>query len=861
MKRLLTLCIPTFLLLLTFNLPVSAQTWPTPRREARPYTRWWWMGSAVDSVGLRWNMEQMAAAGLGGVEITPIYGVQGNERNDIPFLSSRWMKMLGYAETLAERLDMDVDMATGTGWPWGGPDVTEEQAACKMVVKDETISPGRTRQKVKRAAPGGEGWVIDHFDRDAVRSYLAAFETAFTTYRIRRPHTFFNDSYEVYGADWTPRFYEEFERRRGYRLQDHLDPMLHPGSHGLVGGYSVNDKKYLLSDYRETLGELLLDHCTRQWTDWAHRAGSTTRNQAHGSPANLIDVYAAVDIPECEGFGLTDFGIKGLRTDSGFTKRNDSDLSMLKYASSAAHITGKPLTSSETFTWLTEHFRTSLSQCKPDLDLMFVAGVNHVFFHGTCYSPKDEPWPAWQFYASVDMSPQNPQWNAMPAFSAYITRCQSFLQWGEPDNDLLVYLPYYDMIHDAEGTVTLFDIHSMQRRAPRFIKAVQTLIDGGLDVDYVSDEILCKSDVYKKYSAIIIPMVRYMPLETLQRLDEIAQAGARVIFVGRPPEAVPGFGRRMQGQQEEFERVMNDAVKKHCQYAASYEEALLISGGHAEPMRTEQGLSCIRRTNPDGHHYFISNLTPNDVDAFVTLGVEWQDALFFNPMNGQVTRPEQRDGKLRIQLASGESIIVRTRTRPLPIPPQREGVDTNVPLHHYTPLPWEGPGGGSEMTLTAWTLTFPQAAPVPIKKTYTLSTPKSWTELGDDVLKTTMATGLYKTTFATPTSFGKDSEVLLDLGDVRESARVVINGKEAGTLFAVPYRLDITPYIKKGTNTLEVYVTNLPANRIAQMDRDGIKWRRFKDANVVDINYQRTTYDAWTPMPSGLCSDVKILYY
>ena len=165
------------------------------------------------------------------------------------------------------------------------------------------------------------------------------------------------------------------------------------------------------------------------------------------------------------------------------------------------------------------------------------------------------------------------------------------------------------------------------------------------------------------------------------------------------------------------------------------------------------------------------------------------------------------------------------------------------------------------MTLTAWTLTFPQAAPMPIKKTYTLSTPKSWTELGDDVLKTTMATGLYKTTFATPTSFGKDSEVLLDLGDVRESARVVINGKEAGTLFAVPYRLDITPYIKKGTNTLEVYVTNLPANRIAQMDRDGIKWRRFKDANVVDINYQRTTYDAWTPMPSGLCSDVKILYY
>lgn len=85
-----------------------------------------------------------------------------------------------------------------------------------------------------------------------------------------------------------------------------------------------------------------------------------------------------MDIPECEGFGLSDFGIRGLRKDS-LTRPNDSDLSMLKYASSGAHIAGKPYTSSETFTWLTEHFRTSLSQCKPDIDLMFVSGVNHTF--------------------------------------------------------------------------------------------------------------------------------------------------------------------------------------------------------------------------------------------------------------------------------------------------------------------------------------------------------------------------------------------------------------------------------------------------------------------------------------------------
>lgn len=79
------------------------------------------------------------------------------------------------------------------------------------------------------------------------------------------------------------------------------------------------------------------------------RPRRATRNQAHGSPGNLIDLYATVDIPECEGFGLSDFGITGLRKDSIF-RRNDSDLSMLKYASSAAHIAGKPYVSSESLT-------------------------------------------------------------------------------------------------------------------------------------------------------------------------------------------------------------------------------------------------------------------------------------------------------------------------------------------------------------------------------------------------------------------------------------------------------------------------------------------------------------------------------
>ena len=272
---------------------------------------------------------------------------------------------------------------------------------------------------------------------------------------------FFNDSYEVYGADWTDDLFEQFARRRGYKLEHFLPDFLSKDR--------TETTRRIISDYRETLAELLQENFTRQWTDWAHKHGSRTRNQAHGSPGNLIDLYATVDVPECEGFGLSDFGIRGLRKDS-LTRPNDSDLSMLKYASSAAHIAGKPFTTSETFTWLTEHFRTSLSQCKPDMDLMFISGVNHMYFHGTTYSPAEAAWPGWKFYASIDMSPTNNIWRDAPAFFDYITRCQSFLQMGQPDNDFLVYLPAYDMWDELDGRLLLFDIHKMAKACSPFYR-------------------------------------------------------------------------------------------------------------------------------------------------------------------------------------------------------------------------------------------------------------------------------------------------------------------------------------------------------------------------------------------------------
>ena len=876
--------------------PLSASAlWPEVTQTAKPASRWWWLGSAVDKENLDWNIREYARTGLGELEITPIYGVQGNDANDIPFLSPEWMEMFRYCTQVGDEVGIKIDMSTGTGWPFGGPSVGTDEAATRATFSrnaDGTIryEVGKTRQQVKRAAPGGEGNVVDHYNKTAVKHYLDWIAKAFKETGTAVPNNFFNDSYEVYGADWTPDFLAQFAKRRGYRLEDHFDAFVVDEKNGET---RTDEQRRVVSDYRETLSELLIENFSTQWTAWAHKLGTVTRGQAHGSPSNLIDTYAAYDIPECEGFGLSPVGIQGLRVDS-IRKKNDADFTVLKYASSAAHISGKPLVSSETFTWLTEHFRTSLSQCKPDMDLMFVTGVNHMFFHGTCYSPKDDVWPGWKFYASMDMSPTNPQWRDAPDFFRYIARCQSFLQMGLPDNDFLVYLPIYDIWHEQPGRYLMFDIHKMRSKAPHFIEAVNAICDAGYDVDYISDAFLQQTKVRDgqlvtpgkaAYKAVIVPDAHLMPAETLAQLERFARQGAKVVFMGGLPDDVPGLGhydkrhKAFMKTLAQLQSCGDPSVKRVVDglgavsdsegsavsipygkgtlvLGGDYDKALNKCGAHSESMR-RQGLRAIRRVNDKGHHYFISNLQDHDEEIVVTLGVDCADALFFDPMTERVGRPMRSGSKVFLQLKSGESIILQTFDEPL---------TADVPDWEYL-----DPTAVSLSIERGWTLTFPESVPAVRgyrpdadhpQGTFRIGTLGSWTELPEagtrnPELTTNMGVGSYSNTFQLPAM--DCDEWLLDLGDVRESARVYLNDKYVGTAWCVPFQLRVGEYLHPGENTLRVEVVNLPANRIAQMDRAGIVWRKFKDINVADLQYKNTRYDWWTPVPSGLCSDVKLI--
>ncbi len=873
------------------------QSWPTPTTESKAGARWWWLGSAVDTENLQWNIAEYAKHGIGSLEITPLYGVQGNQANNIDYLSDKWMQMLRYTMEQGKLNGVEVDMSTGTGWPFGGPWVPLRESACKVVfvekiIDDEGVwntvnghkglqadnsdtdaidlslsekdaknafldkvmlyADGRAIDvtpnvkngklfieksqfsnqkstalrvialyikygvmKVKRAAPGGEGLVIDHFDRQAVANYLKHIEQAFDRTQTPYPHTFFNDSYEVEAATWTPTLLKEFEKRRGYKLEDYLPELIEQSMGGQAKSHASNVKPQVLSDYRETLGDLLLENFTEQWTAWAHSHGAMTRNQAHGSPANLIDCYAAVDIPEIEGFGLSELGIKGLRSDPGKTRKNDSDYSMFKYAPSAAHVCGKPYTSSETFTWLTEHFRTSLSQLKPDLDLMFCAGVNHMFFHGTCYSPRNDEWPGWKFYASIDMSPTNSIWRDAPYFMEYVERCQSFLQMGQPDNDFLVYLPVRDMWKKQTGKLLMqFSIHAMGKLAPEFRQAIIDIDKAGYDCDYISERLLMKTsfkdgmlqtEAGTRYKGLIIPGSGEMPETVRQHIEDLRRQGAIIMY-----------------------GISNTEMAKAAQ---------------AEDMKSKVGLKAIRRKNANGYHYFIANLTPNDISQTVRLAVPFRDAKWFNPLNGNITDAFFSNNCVDITLRSGESMILQTFDK---------GKGSN-------PAPIKANNKQNDIVLQGpWTLSFIEEAPK-VEKTYQLNELQTWETL-DNQTKVTMGTGVYTTKFKMSKKEDPKGNWKIELGDVRESARVFINGTFIGCAWSIPYVLDTQGTLKTGDNEIRIEVTNLPANRIAEMDRQGRTWRKMEEINVVDINYKKTLYDQWAPMPSGLNSQVKLIY-
>lgn len=912
------ICFHLFFGLIAWSSAPAQTLWPAITNTAKPWTRWWWMGSAVNAADLRTNLTKYSEAGLGGVEIVPIYGAKGYENFYISYLSPKWMEMLDTTIGISKKLNMGVDMAVGTGWPIGGPQVTTEDAASKLQIQEYKLSSGqslaeririndpkqlnaklqalmaygsngeildlmpnltsngslewtapqgewqlyaaflgKTLQKVKRAAPGGEGFSFDHFSSQALQNYFKKYDTAYRG-KIPAVRSYFNDSYELFGANWSPSFFEEFRKRRGYDLKKYLREFNSNDSTDLVSG--------IKSDYRQTMADLMLENFSNKFTAWAHSKNALSTNQAHGSPGNLLDLYAAVDIAETETFGSSYFPILGLRRDSADVQDVDPDPVMMKFPSSAANAIGHKLVSCETFTWLTEHFKTSWAQCKPEVEKIFLSGINHVFFHGTTYSPADAPWPGWLFYASVNFVPNNSMWPHLPALTNYITRCQSILQQGKPDNDVLLYWPVYDAWQNSKGKDMPFRIHNIDDwlQPTSFYKAVHKLQQEGYSVDFVSDKMIQQSE-YKNeqititdsggtYKTIVIPATRFMPVETFKKLITLAQKGAKIFFESLP-EDVPGLHEHQERKEELLSLLSgysSDEVKNTYKIFSIGTGEIIVSRifyrmlvrkAILPDLLTGTGLQYIRRKNGDDDWYYVVNHTAGEIDTLTWLQSQKENVYFLDPQTGRTGIAYKGEhNKIRIQLKPGESIFIKCTS----VPAQNIAGWQYNNVHSFI------------LTLTnKWKVVFTAGGPeLPAAKTITQLS--SWTEWNDTTLNNFSGTAVYSSSFDLKTK--EQKKYILDLGKVCESAKVWINGKAAGIAWSLPYELEIGNLLKKGRNEIKIEVANLMANRIRYMDKNRIPWRNYHEINFVNSRYKNFDASGWPLQPSGLIGPVLIRY-
>ncbi|MBI5770723.1 MAG: glycoside hydrolase [Verrucomicrobia bacterium] len=840
----------------------SALGWPEITRENKPWTRWWWPGSGVDKASLTAQLEKFAAAGLGGVEITPIYGAKGYEDRYIDFLSPKWMEMLEHVGREAQRLGLGVDMATGTGWPFGGPWVTPSEAAAKALLRDGRIVSDPTKQMVKRAAPGGEGLVVDPYSPDALRKYLAPFDTAFARFPRGLVRGQFHDSFEYFQASWTDRLPEVFREMHGYDIQQYAAEIMARNAAD-VKTVDRDTLARIKSDYRNTLAKLHLDYL-RTWVEWSHAHGFIVRNQSHGAPANLLDLYATVDIPETEIFGSTPFPIPGLRRDP-VDVRGDQDLPeslVIRMPSSAAHVAGRKLASSESLTWLREHFRESPSHMKPELDRILCDGINHIFYHGTVFSPSDAPWPGWLFYASTEFNPNNPLWDDLAALNRYVARVQSVLQAGKPDNDILLYWPADDIWDNADGLMRMLTVHDVKWLTEQPVgKLAQQLLSRGYQFDYISDaqlqqtsvndtEVRVPAGIFKqiatpgaRYAVVLVPATRRMPVATLEKLSELAASGAAVIFE-KLPEDVPGFGR-LEERRKKFAATLA-AGKGKWRVREDDVELSIWNFSQPEPMARE-GLRLVRRARADGYDYFVANLGAKPFHGFARFGrFAWQSVDILDPLTGRMwslsREHREADGRgVSLPLEPGESRIIRTYND------RREQTRGSGNFEKTGAVfPLEG----------QWSLTFLKGGP-DLPPALTTVALKSWTDLGRDEAKRFGGTARYRLEFDAPAA--KAVEWMLDLGDVRETARVRLNGEEIGTAWCVPFQIRFSSFLLKPTkNILELDVTNLAANRIRDLDLKKVNWKIMREINFVNINYRPFDASGWAPVASGLLGPVTL---
>ncbi|HMD98885.1 MAG TPA: glycosyl hydrolase [Terriglobia bacterium] len=572
----------------------------SPPPDCRMIAWWMWFGSAVTKPEVLRELTRMHQAGLGGVLVYPEYPQQVDDPalgiKNLPFLSPQYLGVYRYAVETAHRLGMTVDVVGGSGWPYGGPSVSIEDAAHAIRMATVHLDPtgavslpvlqpdeklvavfapessnggssfrdvtsavaagGRaslpvpqqtevltfistpTHMRVKRPSLGGEGYVLDHLSPSALNRYSSAVLSKLSG-PVGQLRALFADSLEAYNSDWTAAFLDEFKRRRGYDLTPSL-PYLFQDL-----GPRTEDTRF---DFWETVADLFVDGYARPLHEWTRRHDLRLEIQAYGVPAVPQRTYALVDFPGGEQYDWKEF------TEG-------------RWASSAAHFYGKKRVLAEYATWagIPNRFTDTLDDLKVIADMQFLTGMTELGASTLPYSPPSAGSPGWQDYAGAAFGINQTWWPFLPDLAAYVHRASFVLEQGRPVSDVLVYLP----VEDAEANAppgslhTVFQVRNRLAQAkegeiPEFglknalshqARVLGEIIASGYTFDGISGDILEQRATIDgthleigdaSYAVVLLPRLTGIRLRALDKIAAFVRAGGTAVATGRLPDRVYG---------------------------------------------------------------------------------------------------------------------------------------------------------------------------------------------------------------------------------------------------------------------------------------------------------------------------------
>jgi hypothetical protein len=886
------------------DISEMSRSFANPPDDSRIMMRWWWFGPTVNKAELEREMKLMKEGGIGGFEVQPVYPVALDDPaagiRNVPYLSDEFLESLRFTADKAKELGLRMDLTLGSGWPFGGAQVPVKDAAGKLrivrtrisagarslplpkigadekllavflhaqnqteeprelteIKDDAVILPanegsqeviffisGHTGMKVKRAAFGAEGFVLNHYDRNAVEGYLKNVgDRLMQALRPGSPYAIFCDSLEVYESDWTGDFLQEFQKRRGYDLKPHLPALV------LDLGPQTAAVRY---DWGKTLTELFDERFMVPVHEWSQKNNTRFRVQGYGIPPATVASNAHADLAEGEGSQW-------------------KTLSATRWASSANHLFGRAVTSSETWTWLhSPVFRATPLDMKAEADRHFLQGVNQLIGHGWPYSPENAEYPGWRFYAAGAFNEKNPWWIVMPDITRYLQRCSYLLRQGRPANDVAFYLPVSDAYASfSPGRVNL--IEGLRARVGS--DAIQAVLNAGFNFDSFDDSVLKRTGKVEngelvlgsnRYRAVVLPNVEHIPLETLKMFDQFVRSGGVVIASKRLPESAPGF--MISGSDNaEIRRISQNLFSssaKRSQFIANEKTQLagalrnrLQPDVECTPEAPEMGF--VHRTTENAEIYFLANTSNVPIKTEASFRVIGMRAEWWDPMSGKIIpatfsfESKDRNTVILDLEPYGSRFLVFSKAALLPL----------AKVGSFIALPALDLSEG-------WRVSFGTH----VKTMEHLS---SWTD--DDATRTFSGAAVYEKRISVPAyMLLPDFALWLDFGDVRaltetpgkssgmqawfegpvrEAAVVYINERRAGSVWSPPYRVEVTGLLKAGDNIIRILVANTAINNMA-----GKPLPDYRQLNQrYGTRFEPQDMDKVKPVASGLLGPIRL---